>query len=141
MTAKRYFSKLQLIQVEIEQLREEKEMYLEMATSISARLSPVKVQTSGSVDRIGENTSNAADLDRKIDDKIIKLMEKQLEIINMIRALHNADYIKVLYKVYVQFKSLKVTAAEMNRSYTYTLEVHKKALAEFETVYADKLGK
>lgn len=140
MTAKKYLSKLQLIRVEIEQLREEKEMYLEMATSITARLSPVKVQTSGSVDRIGENTSNAADLDRKIDDKIIKLMEKQLEIINMIRELHNADYIKVLYKVYVQFKSLKVTAAEMNRSYTYTLEVHKKALAEFETVYADKLG-
>lgn len=140
MTAKRYLSELQLIQMEIEQLQEEREMYLEMATSISVRLSPVKVQTSGSVDRIGDNTSKAADLAGKIDKKINKLMEKQQEITNMIRSLHDKNYIQVLYKVYVQFKSLRVTALEMHRSYTYTLEVHKKALEEFETVYADKLG-
>lgn len=140
MTAKRYLSELQLIQMEIEQLQEEREMYLEMATSISVRLSPVKVQTSGSVDRIGDNTSKAADLAKTVDKKINKLMEKQQEITNMIRSLHDKNYIQVLYKVYVQFKSLRATAVEIHRSYTYTLELHKKALAAFETVYADKLG-
>lgn len=140
MTAKRYLSELQLIQMEIEQLQEERKMYLEMATSISVRLSPVKVQTSGSVDRIGDNTSKAADLAKTVDKKINKLMEKQQEITNMIRSLHDKNYIQVLYKVYVQFKSLRATAVEMHRSYTYTLELHKKALAAFETVYADKLG-
>lgn len=140
MTAKRYLSELQLIQMEIEQLQEEREMYLEMATSISVRLIPVKVQTSGSVDRIGDNTSKAADLAMMIDKKINKLMEKQQEITNMIRGLHDKNYIQVLYKVYVQFKTIKQVAVEMKRSYTYTLELHKKALAAFETVYADKLG-
>lgn len=140
MTAKRYLSELQLIQMEIEQLQEEREMYLEMATSISVRLSPVKVQTSGSVDRIGDNTSKAADLARMLDKKVNKLMEKQQEITNMIRGLHDKNFIQVLYKVYVQFKTIKQAAVEMKRSYTYTLELHKKALAAFETVYADKLG-
>jgi len=140
MTAKEYLSELQLIQMEIEQLQEEREMYLEMATSISVRLSPVKVQTSGSVDRIGDNTSKAADLARMLDKKVNKLMEKQQEITNMIRGLHDKNYIQVLYKVYVQFNTIKQAAVEMKRSYTYTLELHKKALAAFETVYADKLG-
>lgn len=140
MTAKEYLSELQLIQMEIEQLQEEREMYLEMATSISVRLSPVKVQTSGSVDRIGDNTSKAADLARMLDKKVNKMMEKQQEITNMIRGLHDKNYIQVLYKVYVQFKTIKQAAVEMKRSYTYTLELHKKALAAFETVYADKLG-
>lgn len=131
MTAKEYLSELQLIQMEIEQLQEEREMYLEMATSISVRLSPVKVQTSGSVDRIGDNTSKAADLARMLDKKVNKLMEKQQEITNMIRGLHDKNYIQVLYKVYVQFNTIKQAAVEMKRSYTYTLELHKKALAAF----------
>lgn len=115
-------------------------MYLEMATSISVRLSPVKVQTSGSVDRIGDNTTKAADLGKRIDEEINILLNRQQETIKMIQSLHNADYMRVLFKVYVQFKTVKQASAEMNKSYSYTIELHKKALAEFETVYADKLG-
>ncbi|MDY5988500.1 MAG: hypothetical protein SPJ11_02460 [Coprococcus catus] len=115
-------------------------MYLEMATSITVPFNPVKVQTSRKVDRIGDNTSKAADLGKRIDEEINILLNRQQETIKMIQSLHNADYMRVLFKVYVQFKSLKVTSQEMNKSYSYTIELHKKALAEFETVYADKLG-
>ncbi|MDY5497720.1 MAG: hypothetical protein SPF99_07025, partial [Anaerobutyricum sp.] len=90
--------------------------------------------------RIGDNTSKAADLAKTVDKKINKLMEKQQEITNMIRSLHDKNYIQVLYKVYVQFKTIKQAAVEMKRSYTYTLELHKKALAEFEVAYADILA-
>lgn len=140
MTAKRYLSELQLMSAKIEQLQEQRQMYLEMATSISVRLSPVKVQTSGSVDRIGDNTTKAADLGKRIDEEINILLNRQQETIKMIQSLHNADYMRVLFKVYVQFKTVKQASAEMNKSYSYTIELHKKALAEFETVYADKLG-
>ena len=140
MTAKRYLSELQLMSAKIEQLQEQRQMYLEMATSISVRLSPVKVQTSGSVDRTGDNTTKAADLGKRIDEEINILLNRQQETIKMIQSLHNADYMRVLFKVYVQFKSLKVTAVEMNRSYNFVLDTHKKALSEFETVYADELG-
>lgn len=140
MTAKRYLSELQLMSAKIEQLQEEREMYLEMATSISVRLSPVKVQTSGSVDRIGDNTTKAADLGKRIDEEINILLNRQQETIKMIQSLHNADYMRVLFKIYVQFKTVKVASQEMKKSYSYTVELHKKALAEFETVHADKLG-
>lgn len=140
MTAKRYLSELQLMSAKIEQLQEQRQMYLEMATSITVPFNPVKVQTSRKVDRIGDNTSKAADLGKRIDEEINILLNRQQETIKMIQSLHNADYMRVLFKVYVQFKSLKVTSQEMNKSYSYTIELHKKALAEFETVYADELG-
>lgn len=140
MTAKRYLSELQLMSAKIEQLQEQRQMYLEMATSITVPFNPVKVQTSRKVDRIGDNTSKAADLAKEIDEKIDDLWNRQQETIKMIQFLHNADYMRVLFKVYVQFKTVKQAAAEMNKSYSYTIELHKKALEAFETAHADKLG-
>ena len=56
MTAREYLSGLRMMKVKIEQLQEERQMYLEMAASITAPLNPVKVQTSGIADRVGNNT-------------------------------------------------------------------------------------
>ncbi len=140
MTAKEYLSGLQMMKTKIEQLQEERQMYLEMAASITAPINPVKVQTSGTADRVGNNTSKAADLAAQIDEEVAALWDKQHEIMKRIQALRNADYIQVLFKVYVQFKTIKQAAAEMKRSYNFVLDVHKKALAEFEAVHADILA-
>ena len=69
--------------------------------------------------------------------EIDQFADAKEKIIRQIRGLHNKDYVRVLYKVYVQYKSLKVAAAEMKRSYNYTIEVHRKALEAFEKVYSD----
>lgn len=44
-------------------------------------------------------------------------------------------FIKSLYKIYVENKTLKESAREMKRSYNYVLSVHKKALAAFEEAH------
>lgn len=128
------------MKVKIEQLQEERQMYLEMAASITAPLNPVKVQTSGIADRVGNNTCKAADLAAQIDEEVAALWEKQNEMMHQIQALHNTKYIQLLYKVYVQFKTIKQVAAEMGRTYPYTVKLHKKALAEFDAVHADILA-
>ena len=115
-------------------------MYMDMATSVNAPFNSVKVQTSRGVDRIGDNVSKADEMANEIDEKIDDLWNRQQETIKMIQFLHNADYMRVLFKVYVQFKTVKQAAAEMNKSYSYTIELHKKALEAFETAHADKLG-
>lgn len=128
------------MKTKIEQLQEERQMYLEMAASITAPVNPVKVQTSGIADRVGNNTCKAADLAAQIDEEVVVFWGKQNEVVHQIQALHNADYIQVLFKVYVQFKTIKQAAAEMKRSYNFVLDAHKKALAEFEAVHADILA-
>lgn len=139
MTAKQYLSELQVMNTRIEQLQEQRQMYLEMATSITAPLNPVKVQTSRTVDRMGDNTSKAADLGKEIDEEINNLLYKQQEVVEQIQSLRNVDYIRVLFKVYVQLKTIKQASAEMGRSYNYVLDVHKKALKAFEEMYKDVL--
>ncbi|MBS6194280.1 MAG: hypothetical protein KH828_01685 [Clostridiales bacterium] len=140
MTAKEYLSELQTMKVKIEQLREQRQMYLEMATSITAPINPVRVQTSGIVDQVGNNTSKAADLAVQIDEEVAVLLEKQNEIIHQIRELHNIKYVQLLFKVYVQLKTIKQAATEIGHAYYYTVELHKKALAAFEEKYADILA-
>lgn len=139
MTAKQYLSELQTMKTKIRQLQEQRQMYLEMATSMTAAINQVKVQTSQTTDRMGDNVSKAADIGTKIDEEINALFWKQQEVIKQIQSLRNAEYMQILFKVYVQEKNIKQASAEMQRSYNYVLEIHKKALAEFEEIYRDVL--
>ena len=136
MTAKKYLSELQVINTKIEQLQEQRQMYLDMATSITAPVNPVKVQTNRISDLIGDKTSKAIDLGKKIDEEINNLWNKQQEVVKEIQSLHNVDYIRILFKVYVQFKTIKQASFEMKKSYSYPVELHKKALAAFEAAYS-----
>ena len=140
MTAKEYLSELQLMKTKIEQLQEQKRMYLDGAVSITAALNPVKVQNSPAVDRVGDNVAKATSIDAKIDEEIASLWKKQDGVIRQIQGMHNAKFMQLLFKVYVQGKSIRKAAFEMKMSYSYVIELHKKALAEFKKVYADALA-
>lgn len=138
MTAKEYLSELEEIKVKIQQLQEERQMYMEMATSISVSVNPVKVQNNSITDRVSLNTIKAADVDSKIDMEMSHLFNRTAQIIEQIRELRNALYIQILYKVYVQGKTLKESSVEMGRSYNYILASHKKALQAFEKNMVEK---
>ena len=57
------------------------------------------------------------------------------QIIKEIRGLRDKNYVQVLYKVYVQYKTVKQASKEMKKCYNYTVELHNKALAAFEKTY------
>lgn len=140
MIAKEYLSELAALQVKIQQKQEQKQMFLDMATSITASINPIKVQSSSTVDRTGEAVAKAADMDAVIEAEVERLWYRQHEIVKEIQALRNAKYIQLLFKVYVQGKSIRGASIEMKMSYQYVRELHKKALAEFERVHADILN-
>ena len=138
MTAKEYLSELKEIKVKIQQLQEERQMYIEMATSISIPMNPVKVQNNSIIDRVSKNTVKVADMDSEIDTQISHLFDRTAQIIKQIRELRDVIYIQILYKVYVQGKTLKESAVEMGRSYNYILAAHKEALQAFEENMVEK---
>ncbi len=140
MTAREYLSELQLMKTEIEQLQERKQMYLDKATSITVALDPVKVQSSPVADRMGDNVSRAADLDARIDRELCSFWDKQDEVTKQIQGIHNVKYMQLLFKVYIQEKSIRQAAGEMKMSYGYVMDLHKKALAAFEEKYVDVLA-
>lgn len=140
MTAREYLSGLQLMKAKIEQLQERKQMYLDKATSITVALDPVKVQSSPVADRMGDNVSRAADLDARIDRELCSFWDKQDEVTKQIQGIHNVKYMQLLFKVYIQEKSIRQAAGEMKMSYGYVMDLHKKALAAFEEKYVDVLA-
>lgn len=96
-----------------------------------------RVQTSPSGDSLCKAVTNYVDFNEQINREIDKFSDAKEQIIRQIRGLHNARYSQVLFKVYVQFKSLKVASGEMGMSYQYVRNLHKKALTRFEETYDD----
>lgn len=140
MTPREYLLELQLMKARIVQLQERRQMYLDKATSITAALNPVKVQNSPVADRMGDNVARAADLDARIDEELCSFWDKQDEVTEQIQGLRNMKYMKLLFKVYIQEKSIRQAAGEMRMSYGYVMDLHKKALVAFEEKYADVLA-
>lgn len=138
LSAKVYLGQLALIDEQINQDIERLDELKQSARSTgSFDYSRERVQTSPIGDKLCSDVSRYVDLDTQINAEIDRFVDAKEQIIREIRGLHHADYVKVLYKVYVQYKTIKDTACEIQRSYKYTLDVHKKALEAFEDSYPD----
>lgn len=142
MTAKEYLSEVQRLQSVIKHKRGKAKEYRRMIASVpSARLNPVKVQSSSPIDRIGDIVGKVADLEAEIENDMVNLAVKQHGIINLIHGLDNAAHIQILFGRYIQCKGLDAIGKDIGKSYRYVIEMHRKALKAFEERYPDILGK
>lgn len=138
LSARVYLEQLALIDEQINQDIERLEEIKQSARSTgSFDYSRERVQTSPVGDKLCSDVTRYVTLDEQINREIDSFVDAKEQIIREIRGLRCADYVKVLYKVYVQFKTIKDTAYEIQRSYKYTLDIHKKALKAFEEMYPD----
>lgn len=135
MNAKEYLEQIQLIDVKIQQDLERLEEMKHSASGMRAiRYDTDKVQVSPS-DRLCADTARIIDFDEYINREIDRFADQKERVIQQIQGMSNANHMKLLFKVYVQYKTVKQAAAEMNISYSYSVELHKKALQTFETIY------
>lgn len=136
LSARVYLGQLALIDEQINQDIERLDELKQSARSTgSFDYSRERVQTSPIGDKLCSDVSRYVDLDAQINREIDSFVDAKEQIIKEIRGLRNVNYMKVLYKVYVQFKSVKAAAQEIGKSYHYTSELHKKALTAFEKQY------
>lgn len=137
LSAKQYLEQLQELDVSINQDIERLDTMKHGASGVGAiDYSKDRVQTSP-VNALERTVCSYVDYEKKLNQKIDQFVDAKEQIIAEIRGLHNADYIQVLFKVYVQYKTLKATAQEMKRSYNFVSGTHKKALEAFESTYDD----
>lgn len=135
MTAKEYLSKLKILDAEINRKLEKISALRASLTSIPAVNTTeerVKGGNAAGDARFVRTLAEIDELESEVNDKIDKLVDERYEIINKIYQLDNDLHIKVLYKRYVEFKSLNEIADDIKRSYRYVLRVHKEALKKFE---------
>ncbi len=137
LSAKQYLEQLEVIDTKINQKMEELNDLMIQATSTGAiDYSKDRVQTSPK--NAQENKiCKYVDLNDEINREIDEFVDIKHQVTKQIQALNVNHYIKVLFKVYVQFKTVKVAADEMGMSYQYVRDLHKKALKAFEKMYPD----
>ena len=138
LTARRYLEQIQEFDIYINQdLERLEEMKVNACSTGAIDYSAERVQTSPSGDTLCKQVTNYVAFNDKINAEIDSFADAKEQIIKEIRGLHNARYSQVLFKVYVQFKSLKVASGEMGMSYQYVRNLHKAALTKFEETYND----
>ena len=130
-TPKEYLRQLKTASIKIEQKEDELERLKAAAESISANNESERVQTTPR-DRISEDVACIADLKEEINRDIGELLILRNKIINEIQSLDNPVYIDILYKRYVEYKTLEEIAVEMRYSYRQVLRLHGLALQDFK---------
>ena len=135
LTAKQYLDQLRVIDTKINQKMEELADLMTAATSTGAiDYSKDRVQTSPQ--NAQENRiCKYVDLDAEINREIDEFVDIKHRVTKEIQELNVDYYIKILFKVYVQYKTVKDAANEIGLSYQYVRDLHKKALKAFEETY------
>lgn len=134
MKAKEYLQQLQRLDTVINQkIKEVHDLRLQAQSTGGIDYSKERVQTSPSGDvPFVKPICRIIDLEAEINAEIDKFVDEKHKIINQIQGLKNSDYISLLFKRYVEFKSLERICVEMNFSYDYIKHLHGYALKDFE---------
>lgn len=135
LSAREYLGQLEELDIKINQELEQLEEMKIGAGGVGAiDYSKDRVQTSP-VNALEKRVCSYVDFEERLNSHIDNFVDAKEQIIAEIRGLHHKHYINILYKIYVQFKSIREAAGEMKISYSYAVELHKKALKAFSETY------
>lgn len=133
--AKEYLLQIEVLQAKIEQKRQRAKEYRELAlTSKGFDYSKERVQTSNHGGQIENPVIRYIALEQEINEDILLLQQTKDKITGEIHNINNPDFIKLLYKRYVESINLGVIAKEMQYSYDRIRHMHGEALKEFEKI-------
>lgn len=136
LSAKKYLEQLEIIDMQINQdIERLEEMKVDAKSTGGIDYSRDRVQTSPRGDKLCADVARYIAFDEEINAEIDRFVDAKEQIIREIWELRDINYIQVLYKVYVQFKSVKVAAQEMKKSYRYMIQIHNAALKAFEEMH------
>ena len=119
----RYLKRIEEIDTLIERTKEDKQRWLDIATSITASMGSERVQTSNNCQKM----ENAIINSMEYDEKIVELNKERDEIIKTIELLPFKEY-NVLYMKYVKGMNYDQIALANNKSYSWATSVHGRAL-------------
>lgn len=135
ITAKEYLDQLHLLDVKINQDLERLEEMKHSALGIRGiQYDTDKVQVSPS-DKLCADVARYADFNEKINKEIDRFVDAKNKVIEQIQGMKNPVYVQVLFKVYVQYKTLKEATPEIGLSYSTVLTKHAEALNAFYDMY------
>lgn len=135
MLAKEYLKQIEVLNAKIDQKKKRAKEYREMALATGGfDYGKERVQSSNLGGQIEGRVLEYIALEQEIEEDKYNLELRKDAIVEEIHNLNNANHIKILFKRYVECKSLGVVAKELKYDYDYTRTMHGHALKEFEKI-------
>lgn len=131
MTAREYLQQVRKLNLQIENKLDEARRWREVACGVTASTDGVKVQSSGSKEKMADAVSAFVDLEAEIGVQICDLQKRRESIIETLETLETGEY-EVIYKLYVQGKTLDEAADECGKSYSWAAKQHRKGLQNLD---------
>jgi predicted RNase H-like nuclease (RuvC/YqgF family) len=123
MEIREYLQQYELLDAEINQLTDE-------YTALSQQLDSIRNTEPQNNDRLARYEA----LEKEINELIDSKFEVRHRIIKDIHRLHNINYVTVLYKYYIELKSLKQIAIELNFAYNSIRHIQSRAIKELQRI-------
>lgn len=139
MTAQEYLGQVKLKEAVIKNLERDRANLLEMMYSIGGSGSGERVQTSKNSDKFGTLYGRIDEKERKIADEIDNLIDFKLKVSGEINELEDERYVQLLHKRYIQNESWDAISIDMQYSPKYVIQLHGRALKEFQHKFDDVL--
>lgn len=133
MKAKDFLKEIARIEKLIENKKEERERWRDIALNITGSYDGERVQSSGNQQKMATAVINSVDLEREIEADILRLYRKRQEIIGVLEELPLQDY-ELLYSIYVQKKSFVEVAEERGCTYSNITTNHGTALKKVQRI-------
>ena len=137
MTAKEYLSQLKLLDVKINQRKNQQEKLKDARYNFFA-VNTENEKVSGGVKSSYNKSDKYMDIEKAIEKDIDEYFALEHKIIGEIHQLTNPLYVNILHKKYVEFKGLELIAVEMNYNYNYIRHMHGSALKRFDEIVLSK---
>lgn len=133
MKAKEYLRHLQRLDTMINQkIKELNDLRMISQSTGGMDYSKERVQSIPTGDApFVQSVLRIAELEKEINAEIDRFVDEKHTIIKQIQALQNPRYIDILYKRYIEYKSLEQICVEMKFSYDHIRHLHGDALKEF----------
>ena len=140
MKVKVYLREIRRLEGAIARNQQEKEILYAKLTGRAVSYEGERVQTSGAGDPMADVIAKVIELDHEISEQTVSYFVRLHEIKGQIESLGNVEYVTLLFKRYIEGKSLEAIAADMNYTYQHTRRLHGWALQAFEEKFADKIA-
>ena len=112
---------------------EEYERFKERAEKITAIISDNPAHSNKISDKVGDNATKMADLNKEYQDRWLEAERERLNIVEKINKVAE-PYRTILMERYVHDKSFEQISCEISYSYDRTIHLHGEALKEFENL-------
>ncbi len=135
MSGKDCLQQIQVMDIRIKQKMDQLEDMRRMRTYLRGACIGGGSKSGNMSDGFSKMSDKMTDLERTLNQEIEAYLLMKNEEINRIQSLSKPEYMDVLYKRYVEYKTFERIAYEMNYALNYVFKLHGNGVKEYESLF------